>query len=80
MGCIDADDANIVQYKTVPNQVPQILKSVGISSFTTLQTIFCDGNLCNNNNNAERLNYGKIIKALTFGYLLINIFYAFFIE
>jgi hypothetical protein len=69
MGCIEADDALIIQNNTVPNQVPLILKSLGISSFTILQTNFCDGNLCNANVGVTtfKLSYWALVISLVVG-------------
>jgi hypothetical protein len=73
MGCIEADDAYIIQNNTVPNQVPVILKSLGIGSFTILQTNFCDGNLCNANVGVTtfKLSYWAFVISLVVGSYLI---------
>ena len=68
MGCISADDANTVQYNTNPNQVPQILKTLGIGSFSMLQTNFCDGNLCNHALNLTKNNKGHLL-VFTLGFI-----------
>jgi hypothetical protein len=72
MGCIEAEDAYIVQNNTVPNQVPVILKSLGIGTFTILQTNFCDGNLCNGNGavTAFKLNYWSLVPPMVGSYFI----------